>query len=126
MPDLWNAPNRTNPLDARVRIPGSKSLTNRWLILAALSEGECRINYPLQARDTRLMAQALASLGNFVEIQDDAFIVKPGRTSESVQVDCGLAGTVMRFLPPLAALAQGKVLFDGDASARKRSTTASG
>lgn len=120
MPDLWNAPNRTNPLDARVRIPGSKSLTNRWLILAALSDGECRINHPLQARDTLLMAQALASLGSSVEIQDDAFLVIPGRSSESVEVDCGLAGTVMRFVPPVAALNSGSVRFDGDPHARVR------
>jgi 3-phosphoshikimate 1-carboxyvinyltransferase len=120
MPDLWNAPNRTNPLDTHVRIPGSKSLTNRWLILAALSDGECRINHPLQARDTLLMAQALSALGSTVDIQDDAFVVIPGRSSESVQVDCGLAGTVMRFVPPVAALNSGTVRFDGDPHARVR------
>lgn len=120
MPDLWNAPNRTNPIVARVRIPGSKSLTNRWLIMAALSSGECRINHPLQARDTLLMAQALSVLGSSVEIQEDAFVVTPGKTSESVQVDCGLAGTVMRFVPPAAALSSGNVKFDGDPHARVR------
>jgi len=120
VPDLWNAPNRTNPINARVRIPGSKSLTNRWLIMAALSEGECRINHPLQARDTLLMAQALSALGSSVEIQDEAFVVTPGRTSESVQVDCGLAGTVMRFVPPVAALSSSNIRFDGDPHARIR------
>ncbi len=120
MPDLWNAPNRTTPINARVRIPGSKSLTNRWLVLAALSSGECRINHPLQARDTLLMAQALSALGSSVEIQEDAFIVSPGKTSEPVQVDCGLAGTVMRFVPPVAALSSSNVRFDGDPHARLR------
>jgi len=120
MPDLWNAPNRTNPINARVRIPGSKSLTNRWLIMAALSEGECRINHPLQARDTLLMAQALSALGSSVEIQDEAFVVTSGRTSEPVQVDCGLAGTVMRFVPPVAALSSSNIRFDGDPHARIR------
>jgi len=120
VPDLWNAPNWTNPINARVRIPGSKSLTNRWLIMAALSEGECRINHPLQARDTLLMAQALSALGSSVEIQDEAFVVTPGRTSESVQVDCGLAGTVMRFVPPVAALSSSNIRFDGDPHARIR------
>jgi len=120
VPDLWNAPNRTNPITARVRIPGSKSLTNRWLIMAALSEGECRINHPLQARDTLLMAQALSALGSSVEIQDEAFVVTPGRTSEPVQVDCGLAGTVMRFVPPVAALSSSNIRFDGDPHARIR------
>jgi 3-phosphoshikimate 1-carboxyvinyltransferase len=120
VPDLWNAPNRTTPINARVRIPGSKSLTNRWLVLAALSSGECRINHPLQARDTLLMAQALSALGSSVEIQEDAFIVSPGKTSEPVQVDCGLAGTVMRFVPPVAALSSSNVRFDGDPHARLR------
>lgn len=120
MPDLWNAPNRTNPIAARVRIPGSKSLTNRWLIMAALSDGECRINHPLQARDTLLMAQALSALGSAVEIQDEAFVVTPGTTSDATQVDCGLAGTVMRFVPPVAALSSGNIRFDGDPHARVR------
>ena len=120
MPDLWNAPNRTNPIAARVRIPGSKSLTNRWLIMAALSDGECRINHPLQARGTLLMAQALSALGSSVEIQDEAFVVTPGKTSDATQVDCGLAGTVMRFVPPVAALSSGNIRFDGDPHARVR------
>jgi len=120
VPDLWNAPNRTSPIAARVRIPGSKSLTNRWLIMAALSGGECRINHPLQARDTLLMAQALSALGSSVEIQDEAFVVTPGTTSDATQVDCGLAGTVMRFVPPVAALSSGNIRFDGDPHARVR------
>lgn len=120
MPDLWNAPNRTNPIAARVRIPGSKSLTNRWLIMAALSGGECRINHPLQARDTLLMAQALSALGSSVEIQDEAFLVTPGTTSDATQIDCGLAGTVMRFVPPVAALSSANIRFDGDPHARVR------
>ena len=120
VPDLWNAPTRTAPLAALVRIPGSKSLTNRWLIMAALANGESRINHPLQARDTLLMAQALSALGNSVEIQEDAFIVNPGTTALAAEVDCGLAGTVMRFVPPVAALCSGDVRFDGDPHARVR------
>lgn len=120
VPDLWNAPTRTAPLAALVRIPGSKSLTNRWLIMAALANGESRINHPLQARDTLLMAQALSVLGSSVEIQDDAFIVNPGTTALAAEVDCGLAGTVMRFVPPVAALCSGDVRFDGDPHARVR------
>lgn len=88
--------------------------------MAALSSGECRINHPLQARDTLLMAQALSGLGSSVEIQENAFVVTPGKTSDSVQVDCGLAGTVMRFVPPVAALCSSQVTFDGDAHARVR------
>ena len=88
--------------------------------MAAISSGECRINHPLQARDTLLMAQALSALGSSVEIQEDAFVVTPGKSAESVQVDCGLAGTVMRFVPPVAALNSGNVRFDGDSHARVR------
>ena len=88
--------------------------------MAALSSGECRINHPLQARDTLLMAQALSALGSSVEIQVDSFIVNPGKTSEPVQVDCGLAGTVMRFVPPVAALSPTSIRFDGDPHARVR------
>jgi 3-phosphoshikimate 1-carboxyvinyltransferase len=120
VPDLWNAPTHTSPISAQVRIPGSKSLTNRWLVMAALANGECRINHPLQARDTLLMAQALSALGNSVEIVDDAFIVNPGSIDISAEVDCGLAGTVMRFLPPIAALLSAQVRFDGDPHARVR------
>jgi len=88
--------------------------------MAALSRGECRINHPLQARDTLLMAQALSALGSSVEIQDEAFVVTPGTTSDATQVDCGLAGTVMRFVPPVAALSSANIRFDGDPHARVR------
>jgi 3-phosphoshikimate 1-carboxyvinyltransferase len=88
--------------------------------MAALSGGECRINHPLQARDTLLMAQALSALGSSVELQDEAFVVTPGTTSDATQVDCGLAGTVMRFVPPVAALSSGNIRFDGDPHARVR------
>ena len=120
MPELWNAPFRNTPVSGRVRIPGSKSLTNRWLVLAAIAGGPSRINHPLQARDTLLMAQALASLGVAVESDGDAFVVTPGPFEGPTEVDCGLAGTVMRFVPPIAAMANGDVRFDGDPHARVR------
>ena len=120
MVDLWNAPNRNQVLSATTRIPGSKSLTNRWLVLAAIAGGPCRINHPLLARDTRLMAQALSSLGVGVELNDDAFVITPHQLQGNVSIDCGLAGTVMRFVPPIAALANGDVRFDGDPAARVR------
>jgi len=118
--NLWKAPRHTAPIDAHVRIPGSKSLTNRWLILAAIAGGECRINHPLLARDTLLMAAAIESLGAAVESDGESFVVTPGPLLGPAQVDCGLAGTVMRFVPPVAALAAGDVRFDGDPRARVR------
>jgi 3-phosphoshikimate 1-carboxyvinyltransferase len=118
--DPWPAPHAAGPVVSTVRLPGSKSITNRALILAALSDAPSRVRRPLRARDTLLMAAALRSLG--VRIEDDAedWVVTPGRLLGPARVDCGLAGTVMRFVPPVAALAEGRVDFDGDERARER------
>jgi 3-phosphoshikimate 1-carboxyvinyltransferase len=102
-----------------VRLPGSKSLTNRLLVVAAVAEGTSRIGHPLRARDTELMAGALRALGARVDDAGDAWFVTPAGLHGG-RVDTGLAGTVMRFVPPLAALADGDVEFDGDAYARER------
>lgn len=122
MTDLWPAPTPSAPLDAVVRLPGSKSLTNRYLVLAALAEGASVLRAPLRSRDTLLMAEALRTLG--VAVEDDYagedWHVVPGEITGDVEVLTGLAGTVMRFLPPLAALADGPVRFDGDEQARVR------
>ena len=104
---------------ARVELPGSKSLTNRALILAALSDGPSRIVRPLQARDTELMAEALRTLGITVDDVTGDWQVTPGPMHGGV-IDAGLAGTVMRFVPPMAALARGPVTLDGDERARER------
>jgi len=115
----WAAPRATKPVDATIVLPGSKSLTNRYLLLAAIADGPSRIVSPLRARDTELMAAALRSLG--VQIRDDGddWVVTPAPLHGGT-VDTGLAGTVMRFVPPLAALADGPVTFDGDEYARER------
>ncbi len=120
MNELWSAPRRTSPLNGVMRIPGSKSLTNRWLVLAAIADSPSRINHPLIARDTLLMAQALESLGVAVERDGEALVVTPGPLVGPAEVDCGLAGTVMRFVPPVAAIAHGAIRFDGDPHARVR------
>lgn len=118
----WAAPTAAAPVRATVRLPGSKSLTNRYLVLAALAHGPSRLRSPLRSRDTLLMVDALVSLGAAVEDDTDGvdWLVIPGDLRGDRQVDCGLAGTVMRFLPPLAALADGPVRFDGDGQARQR------
>ncbi len=117
----WPAPTASGPLDAVVRLPGSKSLTNRYLVLAALAEEPSILRAPLRSRDTLLMAAALRELGAGIE-DDDAgdWRVTPRPVRGGTHIDCGLAGTVMRFLPPVAALADGVVRFDGDAAARQR------
>ena len=105
---------------ATVRLPGSKSLTNRALVLAALSDGPSVVGAALRSRDTVLMAQALTRLGAGLDTAGEDWTVAPGALRGGVDVDCGLAGTVMRFVPPLAALADGPVRFDGDDHARRR------
>lgn len=127
----WPAPLRTSPCDLTVAVPGSKSLTNRALVLAAIADSPSRIDRPLVSRDTTLMARALSRLGASVDTTDpDAWLVTPGSggADEPVTVDCGLAGTVMRFAPAVAALGTAPVTFDGDEGARRRpmDTTISG
>jgi 3-phosphoshikimate 1-carboxyvinyltransferase len=102
-----------------VELPGSKSLTNRALVLAALSDQPSVVRRALRSRDTELMATALTSLGSLVDTTGDDWSVTPG-TLRGGSVDCGLAGTVMRFVPPVAALASGPVELDGDPHARTR------
>jgi 3-phosphoshikimate 1-carboxyvinyltransferase len=118
--DLWPAPHPDRAVDAVVRLPGSKSLTNRALVLAALSDGPSVVRHALRSRDTVLMADALTELGTGVDTTGDDWKVTPGRLRGGATVDCGLAGTVMRFVPPVAALADGPVVFDGDPHARLR------
>ncbi|GAA3507912.1 3-phosphoshikimate 1-carboxyvinyltransferase [Actinomadura keratinilytica] len=116
----WSAPVADAPVDATVRLPGSKSMTNRALILAALADGPALVRRPLRSRDTLLMAQALRALGVAVDEDGADWRVTPGALSGPARVDVGLAGTVMRFLPPVAALADGDVAIDGDPRARER------
>jgi 3-phosphoshikimate 1-carboxyvinyltransferase len=118
----WQAPEATGPVRARVRPPGSKSVTNRALVLAALADGPAVITNPLRARDTLLMAGALRALGAVIDEAEDgaAWRVTPGRLTGRATVDVGNAGTVLRFVPPVAALARGDVEFQGDARASER------
>ena len=125
----WPSPTASGPIAATVALPGSKSLTNRYLVLAALANGTSRLRRPLRSRDTLLMASGLRALGTSVTdlpgsdpLYDD-WLIGPASLTGGATVDCGLAGTVMRFLPPVAALANGPVAFDGDARARSRPMT---
>jgi 3-phosphoshikimate 1-carboxyvinyltransferase len=120
LPDPWPAPRATAPVHATVSLPGSKSLTNRALVLAALSDGPSVVRRALRSRDTELMAAALTALGSVVDTTGEDWTVTPGQPTGGSAVDCGLAGTVMRFVPPVAALADGPVAFDGDPHARTR------
>jgi 3-phosphoshikimate 1-carboxyvinyltransferase len=116
----WSAPTAVGPLDAQVVLPGSKSLTNRYLVLAALGNDVSRLRLPLRSRDTLLMVRALRTLGATVDDVDGDWLVTPGPLVVGGTVDCGLSGNVMRFVPPIAGLADGAVRFDGDPHARSR------
>ncbi|GCD88278.1 3-phosphoshikimate 1-carboxyvinyltransferase [Nocardioides sp. LS1] len=118
--DPWPAPRASAPVDAVVSLPGSKSLTNRALVLAALAEGPSVVRRALRSRDTTLMAAALTALGSHVDTSGPDWAVTPGPFGGDVKVDCGLAGTVMRFVPPVAGLSTGSVAFDGDPHMRTR------
>ena len=126
----WPAPAATSPVRARVSVPGSKSMTNRALVLAALADGPGTITGPLYARDTALMCAALTALGAKIttHIRGDPdpagpipwWHVVPGRPGADTSVDVGNAGTVLRFAPPAAALTGVSVAFHGDARAAER------
>lgn len=111
------------PVHATVAVPGSKSQTNRALVLAALApaRGASTLTGALRSRDTDLMIGALRALGLDVDASGTDVTVS-GRIDPGpgAAVDCGLAGTVLRFVPPLAALGAGTVTFDGDEQARAR------
>ena len=127
---LWPAPFRgQSPVEAVVTIPGSKSVTNRALILAAQASSPSIIRKPLISRDSELMSAGLVAMGITIETKSDSsgeyWVVTPptsqnGRLQGPAKVDVGNAGTVMRFLPPLAALADGDISFDGDARSYER------
>jgi 3-phosphoshikimate 1-carboxyvinyltransferase len=121
--ETWAAPTATGPVSGRIWLPASKSITNRALVLAALSDRPARIANPLRARDTLLAAAALRAMGT--EVTDEsggAWQVTAGQPAAGsrVSVDVGNAGTVMRFLPAVAALTSAAVHFDGDERIRQR------
>lgn len=127
-PALWPAPYASGAVDATVTVPGSKSVTNRALVLAALAAEPGWLRRPLRSRDTLLMAEALRAMGVGIEEtvsssssvaggpdrSGEAWRIIPAGLHGPTTIDVGNAGTVMRFLPPVAALADGPVRFDGD------------
>ena len=123
MHELWPAPFRgRKPISSQVTIPGSKSVTNRALILAAQATSPSIIHKPLISRDSELMSAGLVSLGVGIHDQGDnqSWRITPAPLKGPALIDVGNAGTVMRFLPPLAALAQGEISFDGDSRSYER------
>lgn len=117
-------PLRTAP-DADVPVPGSKSLTNRALVVAALAEGTSRLTNALFADDTAVMVEALRRLGFAVEVDPVALTMTvEGRggiiPEPAADLDAGGAGTAARFLTAMVALGRGRYRIDGDARMRER------
>ena len=120
-PQPWLAPVATGPLSAAVELPGSKSLNNRELVLSALAQEPTLLTGTLASRDSSLMIEALRALGTEIQVNTDgSVLVTPKPFDRSATIDCGLAGTVMRFVPPVSVLANGDIKFDGDEGARRR------
>ncbi|RAV07482.1 3-phosphoshikimate 1-carboxyvinyltransferase [Mycolicibacterium sp. GF69] len=124
--EAWPAPSAPSPVHATVTVPGSKSQTNRALVLAALAtaDGASTISGALRSRDTDLMIGALQALGVRIDGDGEELAVS-GHIAplDGARIDCGLAGTVLRFVPPVAALGTATVTFDGDEQARARPIT---
>ena len=117
----WPAPVANGPIDSAIELPGSKSLNNRELVLSALASEPTTLTGVLKSRDSDLMIAALRALGTKIqENQDGSLLVTPAPFDRAATIDCGLAGTVMRFVPPISVLAQADVKFDGDEGARRR------
>lgn len=123
----WLAPTIEHAISGSVSLPGSKSLTNRELVLSALASSPSHLRNPLDSRDSQLMIESLKKLGTQINASErsDLVIVPPTTDIDAyalikTSIDCGLAGTVMRFVPPMAALFAGEITFDGDEAARKR------
>ncbi|WP_211358971.1 3-phosphoshikimate 1-carboxyvinyltransferase [Nesterenkonia populi] len=129
-PVPWSAPRTGAPVCGQVSVPASKSLTNRFLLLAGLGTGPATVVNPLRSRDSELMLSALQALGAEVEWLPDAegeeavqvspIMVGADDAGAPLEVHCGLAGTVMRFVPAAAALTGRSVRFDGDPEALVR------
>lgn len=112
-------------LSGEVRLPGSKSISNRALLLAALAQGDTRILNLLDSEDTQLMRRALSALGVSLALRGDAWLVKGGggplvTDNRRSELDLGLAGTALRPLTAALALGDGEFVLDGNARMRER------
>ena len=125
MADPWPITPFDGPVDADVHVPGSKSLTNRALVCAALATGSTQLTGALSADDTEAMVGCLRSLGTVITTSDDGTVVDVtglgGRLGAGpVTLHARLSGTTARFVAPLLALGTGTYRLDADAPMRAR------
>jgi 3-phosphoshikimate 1-carboxyvinyltransferase len=115
----------SGPLDARVAVPGSKSITNRAMILAAMAQGRSVIDSVLLSNDTRYMTDALRAMGFVVEVDEhERRITVGGRggviPARGAEIFVGGAATVMRFIVAMVTLGDGRFRIDGNQRMRQR------
>ena len=125
MIDPLPIPQHSGPLDGRIRPPGSKSITNRALVCAALARGTSRLTGVLDSQDTRVMATGLATLGIGVDVDwpaGTATVSGCGGMIPAAEatLDCAASGTTMRFLAAVCGLGRGTYRLDGTARMRQR------
>ena len=118
--NFFSAPQATGPISGKISIPGSKSLTNREILLSALASGTSVLRKPLISRDSQLMLDAIRKLGSEVTEYEDFIQITPASLETSSTISCGLAGTVMRFVPLVSALNRGETTFEADKEANAR------
>ena len=125
--ETWSTFPATEPFDALVELPGSKSLTNRALIMAALASGPCALENVLFAADTRHMADNLQALGLKLEVDEAAHRVRVDApasvdfTFENAELFCGNSGTTLRFLAALlAAVGEAHFVLKGEPRLHER------
>lgn len=117
--NMFSAPQATGPISGEISLPGSKSLTNREILLSALANEQSVLKKPLISRDSQLMLNAMEALGAEIQAGEDLKI-SPASLQQTARIHCGLAGTVMRFVPLVAALNKGEITFDADPEAISR------
>ncbi len=118
--DFFQAPKADSPIMGEIRIPGSKSLTNREIFLSAIASGVSVLKKPLISRDSELMLNAIKQFGAEVEIKPDQISISPAKFESKAEIHCGLAGTVMRFVPLMATLNTQETVFMADKEANSR------
>jgi len=118
--DFFQAPKADSPIMGEIRIPGSKSLTNREIFLSAIASGVSVLKKPLISRDSELMLNAIKQFGAEVEIKPGQISISPAKFESKAEIHCGLAGTVMRFVPLMATLNTQETVFMADKEANSR------
>lgn len=118
--NYFSAPQANGSISGEMNIPGSKSLTNREILLSAIGNGKSVLKKPLISRDSQLMLDAIRALGSEVVEHSDSIEISPATMNRDATIHCGLAGTVMRFVPLLATLNTGEITFEADSEALAR------